>query len=831
MVTGQPGSQELKMLSLSVDERVEIARRLTNHGFEVRNESASTEERFIERITNDPWDLIFLDARAKLGEIESLLATIKSHQPDASIFGIVEPSQQNQEELLGGGFRDLFESDDLQRLPSAVGREIQSILDHRIAEEAKVLQEQVRFAVDEREVLAEIGRLVSSSLDIGSVYPEIIEQVAKVIPLDTAAIATVDLEDASVTIDHVAGDDVQGFEQSTVFDLSQFTPANLLARFVLVLDTDVLYEMQEEFDGIDSLLEQGVRSIMAAPLIHRDEVVGFLATVSKLEHAYQPEHVEVAERVSAQIAGALANSRLHARITRIASVREILVQLGRDVSSARDTAQLYSSVFENLRSILPVDRGVVALINDSAEALIVDHVDGLDVEGLGKGDSVALRDLSPEILSDPLISVARAKDDSPPDDPVNRELPQAGLNSNIRVPLRVRDTVMGIISLTAKGDSSYTRADLALLERVSAQISPVIESLNLLSRVQSLAAAVETTLDLVAITNLNGVTSYLNPAGRRILNLEDGASGIGVDLKSFMTQKEVDAIRDFGLPQAESSGGWQTEIQIRPNGSDEAIPVEILLVPVRNQTGEMNAVNVFMRDLRERETLQTERREFVSAVSHELRTPLTSMRMYTDLLDTGDAGELNEQQKLVVDNLKSTVGRLTRMVDDLNVVSLLELGRFGLNIDEFDLGDLVDSAKSSSQPVCEERSITIVNEVSGSALKVSADRGRTHQILVNLLNNAGKYGNENSEVIVAAAADAEFVTISVTDSGPGIATEELERIFENFYRSTDARRSRVSGSGLGLSIAKGLVEAQGGKLWVESVVGTGSTFSFTLPLA
>ncbi len=412
-----------------------------------------------------------------------MLTTIEAQQPDASLFGIVEPSQQNQEELLEGGFRDLFESDDLQRLPSAVGREIQSILDRRVAEEAKVLQEQVRFAVDEREVLAEIGKLVSSSLDIGSVYPQIIEEVGKVIPLDTAAIATVDLDDASVTLDHVTGDAVRGFEQATVFDLSQFTPANFLARFVLVLDNDVLYEMREEFDGIDSLLEQGVRSIMAAPLIHRDEVVGFLATASKLEHAYQPEHVEVAERVSAQIAGALANSRLHARITRIASAREILVQMGRDVSSARDTTELYSSVFKNLRSILPVDRGVVALIDKDEEALFVDHVDGLEVDGLGKGDAVPLKDLSSEILSEPLISVAGIKDDSTPDDPVNRELPQAGLNSNIRVPLRVRDSVMGIISLTAKGDSSYTRNDIALLERVSAQISPVIESLNLLSRV------------------------------------------------------------------------------------------------------------------------------------------------------------------------------------------------------------------------------------------------------------------------------------------------------------------------------------------------------------
>jgi len=424
------------------------------------------------------------------------------------------------------------------------------------------------------------------------------------------------------------------------------------------------------------------------------------------------------------------------------------------VSSARDTTELYSSVFKNLRSILPVDRGVVALIDKDEEALFVDHVDGLEVDGLCKGDAVPLKDLSSEILYEPLISVAGIKDDSTPDDPVNRELPQAGLNSNIRVPLRVRDSVMGIISLTAKGDSSYTRNDIALLERVSAQISPVIESLNLLSRVQSLAAAVETTLDLVAITDLNSVTTYLNPAGRQILNLDDDSSGIGVDLRNFMTEKEVEAIRNFGLPQAESLGGWQTEIQIRPTGVDEPIPVEILLVPVRNQSGEMNAVNGFMRDLREREALQTERREFVSAVSHELRTPLTSMRMYTDLLDTGDVGELTEQQKLVVNNLKSTVGRLTRMVDDLNVVSLLALGRFGLNIDEFDLGDVVDSAKASSQPVCDERGVTIVNEVSGSDLKVSADRGRTHQILVNLLNNAGKYGDQNSEVIVAAAVDS-----------------------------------------------------------------------------
>ncbi len=254
------------------------------------------------------------------------------------------------------------------------------------------------------------------------------------------------------------------------------------------------------------------------------------------------------------------------------------------------------------------------------------------------------------------------------------------------------------------------------------------------------------------------------------------------------------------------------------------------LVPVRNPDNEMTAVNVFMRDLREREAVQVERREFVSTVSHELRMPLTSMKMYADMLGEGDAGELNTQQQRLVNNMKSTVDRLSRMVDDLNVVSMLEAGRFSLQSENFDMDDLVLSAIEVAEANFTERSMTVRAIHSGSPAIVDADRERMLQVLVNLLNNAAKYAYEATEIVVTVSIGGNEVRVEVADKGTGIDPSELEAVFESFYRSKSARISRTSGSGLGLSIAKGFVEAQGGRIWAESTLGEGSKFIFTLPL-
>jgi len=292
-----------------------------------------------------------------------------------------------------------------------------------------------------------------------------------------------------------------------------------------------------------------------------------------------------------------------------------------------------------------------------------------------------------------------------------------------------------------------------------------------------------------------------------MLNLTENETGVGISLKEFISRETAEIIQTSGLQQAEKSGGWQTEMSLTPRNSERSIPVEMELVPVKNKDGEMTAVNVFMRDLREREAGQVERREFVSKVSHELRTPLTSMKMYTDMLGEGDAGELNEQQQRLVDNIKSTVDRPLVWSDDLNDVSLLEAGRFSLQIESLDIVELVASAIEMSAPIFAERGMKVRTDRPDCSVIVDVDRERMFQVMLNLLNNAAKYAEEGTEAAVTISVSANEVRVAVADEGPGIGSDELETVFESFYRSKSARTSKVSGSGLGLSIARGFIEA------------------------
>jgi len=446
---------KLGMLSYDLDDRVRVARLLTDAGYSVRNESAANLERFEQRVTDDDWDLIFIHARKPIELIAEIVELAHVHSPNVPVFGITSTGQSNQTELMDLGITDLFSAHGMQRVASSVTREVAANADRKLAFEASRLQSAVKLAEEERSVLSKIGQLVSSSLDIGQVYSQMIEQVKRLIPLDTAAIAVADVGENSVTLEYVAGKPLEGFEQGYVMPMSGFTPASQLARFVLVLDTGLLEEMRPEFPGIAEMMDAGVQSIMAIPLVHSDEVVGFLAMTSSVENAYGPDHVATGERIGAQIAGALANSRLHARISKIARTREILVQIGRDASAARDARELYTSVFMNLRKLIPIDRAVMAMTSDDGDALIIEHVEGIKVDGLALGQSIDLSNLVPNVLSEPRRTTIDNAQDQHSTDPTQGRLAEAGLPSNVRAPLRARDSVIGLITVSATGDRAY----------------------------------------------------------------------------------------------------------------------------------------------------------------------------------------------------------------------------------------------------------------------------------------------------------------------------------------------------------------------------------------
>jgi signal transduction histidine kinase len=222
---------------------------------------------------------------------------------------------------------------------------------------------------------------------------------------------------------------------------------------------------------------------------------------------------------------------------------------------------------------------------------------------------------------------------------------------------------------------------------------------------------------------------------------------------------------------------------------------------------------------------------FFSVINHEMRTPLTAIMGYTDLLV--DDESLKSQQLEILHIIQDNSQRLLGLVTNLLDISRLEDGKLKIRPEPLEMVDFVDRAMAVVAPLAEKKRITITTEIPDGLPPVYGDPKRVDQILVNLLDNAIKYTPDTGSVTLTAQGDeaAGLVEISVTDTGIGIAADLLPALFDRFARAEWVERTQIMGSGLGLSIAKGLVEAHGGQIWAESEEGRGATFTFTLPIA
>ena len=220
--------------------------------------------------------------------------------------------------------------------------------------------------------------------------------------------------------------------------------------------------------------------------------------------------------------------------------------------------------------------------------------------------------------------------------------------------------------------------------------------------------------------------------------------------------------------------------------------------------------------------------EFVALISHELRTPLTSIRGYVELLREDLPNTPLEQQEKFLGVVERNAERLLSLVNDLLVTAQIEAGKLDLNRSEMDLVSLADECVAAAKPLAEERQIEV--EVSAQARPVlSADRPRLAQVLDNLLSNALKFTPPGGKVEICVDADGDTASLEVRDSGMGISVDDQEHLFSSFFRTSTASASAVPGTGLGLAISKGIVEAHGGEISVNSREGHGSTFRIELP--
>jgi PAS domain S-box-containing protein len=267
------------------------------------------------------------------------------------------------------------------------------------------------------------------------------------------------------------------------------------------------------------------------------------------------------------------------------------------------------------------------------------------------------------------------------------------------------------------------------------------------------------------------------------------------------------------------------EVYWHKNGS--SFPVEYVSIPLREGSQITGAVVAF-QDIGQRRAVEQVKDEFISLVSHELRTPLTSIRGSLGLLAAGQMGELPEGAERMLQIAVNNTDRLVRLINDLLDIERMESGKVTMEKALCEIEELATQAVEGVRSVAEHAGITL--SVNLEPARLWADPDRMIQTLTNLLGNAIKFSPEGSSVWLTNRLEGDNVVFQVRDEGRGIPSDQLENVFERFQQvdASDARQK--GGSGLGLAICRSIVSQHGGRIWVESVLGQGSTFSFTIPM-
>jgi two-component system phosphate regulon sensor histidine kinase PhoR len=323
--------------------------------------------------------------------------------------------------------------------------------------------------------------------------------------------------------------------------------------------------------------------------------------------------------------------------------------------------------------------------------------------------------------------------------------------------------------------------------------------------------------DGVMMVDDEGRVLLANKAAEHMFNFEE-TQATGKHLIETVRDYEIDRTLKSCLETAKEQ---TAQLEFEPGKRF----LRVIAVPL--MTDGLTGSLLLFQDLTELKSLQTMRRELVGNISHELRTPLAGIKAIVETLQDGAISD----KKVAGDFLSSIdteVDRMMQMVTELTELSRIESGRGDLKPEMVNLNLLAEDVIARFKPQAERKSVAMSADLSTDIPLVQADKDRIYQVITNLVHNAIKFTPQNGKVNISAELSENSVLMKVSDTGIGISAEDLPRIFERFYKADKARAGE--GAGLGLAIAKHVIQAHGGNIWVESEEGKGSTFFFTLPL-
>ena len=402
------------------------------------------------------------------------------------------------------------------------------------------------------------------------------------------------------------------------------------------------------------------------------------------------------------------------------------------------------------------------------------------------------------------------------------------------VPMAVDGRPLGALLVARRPAQPFSPAEKELLTSFAHQASVAIERArlfeNLLQEKTECETVVHNSADGIMVLDPERRVIDANPALERLLGYE----------RSYMVGRHCwEIMGDLAAgepvydekcpfhPDWTQGTSLSTHRIRRRDGQDITVSVSYGLV--HDSQGNLSRVIAILRDMTKQAELEQLRRDFISSVSHELRTPLALIKGYVGTLMRRDIAISEEVRQRFLSNINGAVDRLDRLIDDLLTASRIEAGRLSMEYRSQDLAALTRRVVEGAGVQYPDRQIEL--ELADAPLLVHMDADRIEQVLSNLISNAVKFSPPGRPIRVRAERAGEMARVSVTDQGAGISLEHQQHLFEKFYRVEAGLARQTPGLGLGLHIAKGIIEAHGGHIWVRSRPGQGSTFGFDLPLA
>jgi PAS domain S-box-containing protein len=512
----------------------------------------------------------------------------------------------------------------------------------------------------------------------------------------------------------------------------------------------------------------------------------------------------------------------------VSELKEVvsLYEISKAIGSIMDLDQLLELILKLAVETLSADSGSIMLLDQKNNELVVKAAFGMRDKSIIEkkvplGERIA--GLSAQ-AKEPIAVHGSLKDD-----PRFKSLEAYDntIKSGITVPLLRKGELLGIINLQRrKEELKFTKRDIELLSIFAAHAGIAIENAYLFEDLQQEKEKLEVIFEdmddgaIIVDSDLN--ITMINRSAEQLLNIASNEI-----LEKNIAELTPNFTPSISWEKIKKDTGKTISFELsREKG--KSLYLSVIMTKIADTEKGIARQSMILRDITEERKEEILKRNFLSLISHKLKTPLVTIIGYIPIL-VKKFEKIDPQTKTILLTVRKEGELLSNLVDKLLRFTLLESEASKLDIEKVDLNAAISVSMKALSPLIESSNSKVT--LDERLPQVYADKMKIQEVIENLVENAIKFNNKHEKIIriFAAAEDKKFVKVGVTDNGPGIPSEEQDKIFQKFYQIEEYFTGQIAGFGLGLALVKNIVESNGGRIWVESKLDEGSTFYFTLP--